>query len=333
MKHFVSMLDYRPQELRSWIELAAHTKAGNDSEVRGALSGKVLVAVFFNPSLRTRVSFELAMKRFGGEAVVLNVGRDAWKIETRDGVVMDGEASEHVREAAAVLSRYGDLLAVRSFAKLRDADEDARDEVIRSFARFATVPVVNMESAMEHPCQGMADWLTMAEQLGQTLERRFVLRWAPHVKPLPRAVPHSAVLAAAAAGMHVTLCHPPGYELHAGILDRAASWCSAAGTKLEITHEPRPACREADILYVKSWGAPQFYGDAPAQQADFQRYRDWMVTHEELGANTKLMHCLPVRRNVVIRDDALDDPRCVVAEQAGNRLWVQAAVLANVSEK
>ncbi len=333
MQHFISMLDYEPGELARWIELAARTKRGEDADVRRALRGRVLVAVFFNPSLRTRVSFELAMKRFGGEAVVLNVGRDAWKIETRDGVVMDGEASEHVREAAAVLSRYGDLLAVRSFARLRDADEDARDEVVRSFARFATVPVVNMESAMEHPCQGMADWLTMCEQLGPTLERKFVLRWAPHVKPLPRAVPHSAVLAAAAAGMHVTICHPPGYDLHAGILDRAASWCAAAGTELEITHERQPACREADIVYVKSWGAARFYGDAESQQADFQRYRDWIVTRDDLGSDTKLMHCLPVRRNVVIADDALDDPRCVVADQAENRLWVQAAVMAKVSEK
>ena len=333
MRHFISMLDYEPDELAQWIALAARTKAGDDSEVRRMLSGRVLVAVFFNPSLRTRVSFELAMKRFGGEAVVLNVGRDAWKIETRDGVVMDGEASEHVREAAAVLSRYGDLLAVRSFAKLRDAEEDARDEVIRSFARFAAVPVINMESAMEHPCQGLADWLTMREQLGRTHGRRFVLRWAPHVKALPRAVPHSAVLAAAAAGMHVTICHPPGYGLHPGILDRAAGWCAAAGATLDVTHEPQPACREADVVYVKSWGSPDLYGDPAAQQADFQRYRDWLVTRDDLGEQTRLMHCLPVRRNVVIADEALDDPRCVIADQAANRLWVQAAAMAKVSEK
>ena len=333
MKHMVSMLDFTPRELAGLIERAAQSKAGDSAALRRALSGRVLVAVFFNPSLRTRVSFELAMKRFGGDAVVLSVGRDAWKIETRDGVVMDGEASEHVREAAAVLSRYGDLLAVRSFARLHSEDEDARDEVVRSFARHASVPVVNMESAMEHPCQGLADWLTMCEQLGQTLERRFVLRWAPHVKPLPRAVPHSAVLAAAAAGMHVTIACPPGYELHPAILDRAATWCAAAGARLDVVHDPQPACREADVVYVKSWGAPRFYGEPDAQRADFERYRDWMLTRDDLGSQTKLMHCLPVRRNVVIADDALDDPRCVVADQAENRMWVQAAVLARLSEE
>ena len=170
----------------------------------------------------------------------------------------------------------------------------------------------------------------MHEQLGDTRGRRFVLTWAPQAKGLPMAVPHSAALAAAAAGMHVTVAHPPGYELNAAIMDRARSWCAAAGTPLAVTHDQRAACADADILYVKSWGSPALYGDAERQAADFRRHADWMVTRAHLGPRTRLMHCLPVRRNLVIADEALDDPRSIVVDQAENRLWAQAAILSRL---
>ncbi len=326
MRHWLSMGDYDPAELAALVRDACALKSGRSS-AQDAIGDRILTMVFFNPSLRTRTSFESAMLRFGGHAICLNVGGDAWKLEHRDGVVMDGDFAEHVREASPVLSRYGDLLAVRTFARLHDAREDAQDAVIRSFAQYATVPLINMESAVEHPCQGLADWMTVQEKLGDPRGKRFVLSWAPHVKPLPMAVPHSAILAAAGAGMHVTIAHPPGYDLNAGVLDRVSAWCADAGTQVDVTTEQRAVCRDADVLYVKSWGATQHYNDAPAQTESFARHSDWTVGTDHLGRNALLMHCLPVRRNVVITDAALDDTRCVVVDQAENRLWTQAAII------
>ncbi len=327
MRHWLSMLDYEPSELAELIRTARELKAGRAVSAAEALSRRTLVMVFFNPSLRTRTSFEAAMLRYGGHAITLSVGGDTWKLEHRDGAVMDSDAAEHVREAAPVLSRYGDLIAVRAFAAMKSAAEDARETLIRSFARFATVPLLNMESAIEHPCQGMADWMTADELLKGARGKRFVLSWAPHLKPLPLAVPHSAVLAAAAAGMHVALAHPKGYDLDAAILDRARGWCSAAGTKLEITDDQRGACRGADVIYAKSWGATGLYSNAAAQQEDMRRLAGWRVRAALLGERALLMHCLPVRRNVEVADDALDHPRCAVVDEAENRMWVQAAVM------
>jgi len=333
MQQWLSMLDYTPEQLAAMIGLAREIKAGGGRERTAAIRDKILVQVFFNPSLRTRTSFEAAMLRFGGHAICLSVGGDTWKLEHRAGVRMDGDAAEHVKEAVPVLARYGDALAVRTFAGMKDAAEDAQDRVLRAFGEFSSVPVINMESAIEHPCQGMADWMTCEEKLCGTGLRpvargkHFVVTWAPQIKGLPMAVPHSAVLAAAAAGMNVTIAHPPGYELNAGLLDQARGWCAAAGAKLNVTHEQLDATRSADALYVKSWGATGFYGDAKAQTESFKQHAGWMVDVGHLGPKTILMHCLPVRRNVVISDAALDDPRCVVVDQAENRMWAQAAIL------
>lgn len=310
--------------LRAMAERALMIKRGEATP--SAIRGRTLVMLFFNSSLRTRASFEAAMNRFGGSAIVLNVGADTWALETRDGVRMDGEAPEHAREAAAVLGRYGDALAVRSFATLRDADADYADAIVRAFAAHAGVPVISMESASEHPCQGLADWVTMMEQLRETRGRRITLTWAPHVKPLPMAVPHSALLAAAAAGMTITIARPRGYTLRPEVMAIARQWSAAAGATIEETEDYVAARRDADVLYVKSWGptAPD------AQAVDAESLRDWLVTKAQLGAETRLMHCLPVRRNVVIADDALDDPRSVVIDQAENRLWAQAAILDDI---
>jgi len=327
MRHWLSVREFEPAELAALVRLARRFKAGGADRDAAVLRGRILGMVFFNPSLRTRTSFEAAMLRYGGHAICLSVGGDTWKLEYRDGAVMNGDAAEHIREAAPALSRYCDVLAVRTFAALKSAAEDAADPVLRSFARFATVPVINMESASEHPCQGLADWMTMDEKLGGASGRHFVLTWAPHVKPLPLAVPHSAVLAAAAAGMHVTIAHPPGYELDAAVLDCAVSWCAAAGARLTVVRDQRGATTQADVLYAKSWGSTSFYGNPEAQRADFARYADWMIGKGHLGPRTHLMHCLPVRRNVEVADDALDGPQSVVVDQAENRLWAQAAIL------
>lgn len=334
MRHWLSMLDWEPQELAGLIALARELKAGRAREAATVLRGRILGMVFFNPSLRTRASFEAVMLRFGGGCITLNVGGDTWNLEHREGAIMDGAAAEHIREAAPVLGRYCDVLGVRTFAGLKDAAEDAADGLIRAFGRFATVPVVSLESAFEHPCQGLADWMTVEEKLGGPRGRNFVLTWAPQVKPTPRAVPHSAALAAAAAGMNVTIAYPEGYDLDARILAQAAKWCAACEARLELTHDQMKACAQADALYVKSWASPQLYGQLEAQSESFRRLAGWMVDLRHLvHDHTILMHCLPVRRNVVISDAALDDPRCVVVDQAENRMWTQAAVLCKLLEQ
>ncbi|KAA0223734.1 MAG: N-acetylornithine carbamoyltransferase [Phycisphaerae bacterium] len=316
------------ESLRRMLAAAKTLKSRRDRLPAEVLRGRVMGMVFFNPSLRTRTSFEALMARLGGHAICLNVGGDTWALEHRDGVVMDGAAAEHIREAAPVLSRYCDVLGVRTFAGLKDAAEDAKDAVIRSFARYATVPVINMESAMEHPCQGLADRMTIEEKLGDARGKRFVLTWAPHIKALPMAVPHSAVLAAASAGMHVTVAHPPGYELNADVVAAARRWCTEAGASFEITSEQRSACRAADVVYVKSWGSAVLYGKTDEQAASFRAHRDWTVGVRHFGKSEAiLMHCLPVRRNVVITDEALDSAHRVVVDQAENRMWAQMAVV------
>ena len=217
---------------------------------------------------------------------------------------------------------------------MNDAAEDAADPVLRGFADHAGVPVVSLESAVEHPCQGLADQMTLVEKIQSLRDKRFVLTWAPQVRGLPMAVSHSAILAGAAAGMNVTIAHPPGYELGADYVEAARRWCRAAGTSLTITDDQQGACGEADAIYVKSWGSPSLYGNADAQAASFREHASWMVGPQHLHKPTTiLMHCLPVRRNVVIADAALDDPRCVVVNEAENRLWAQAAVLCQLLTK
>lgn len=327
MQHWLTMRDYNPRELAELVALARALKDGGARDQAAVLKGKIFAMIFFNPSLRTRASCEAAMARFGGSAITLSVGGDTWQLEHRDGVIMNGGAAEHVKEAAPVMSRYCDALGVRTFAALQDPDEDARETVIRSFARYATVPVVNLESASEHPCQGLADWMTIEEKLGGARGKRIVVTWAPQAKATPMAVPHSAILSAAAAGMDVTVAHPEGYELNAAVLDHARNWCAAFGSNFRITHEQREACAHADVVYVKSWGSQLYYGRPGEQQESFQVHRDWMVEAGHLPRRSILMHCLPVRRNVVIADSALDDARSVVVDQAENRLWTEAAIL------
>lgn len=335
MKHFLTMLDSSPADLDRLVTLARDLKAGRAADAARAIHGRIMGMLFFNPSLRTRTSFESAMLSFGGHAITLSVGGDTWQLEHRDGVVMDGDRAEHIREAAPVLGRYCDVLGVRTFARLVDSAEDAADAVLRAFGKYAGVPVISLESAIEHPCQALADQMTLHEKLGercgagfQPVRKNFVLTWAPQVKGLPMAVPNSAILAGAAAGMNVTIAHPPGYDLSSDYVDTARRWCRASGASLTVTHDQHAACADADAIYVKSWGSPAFYGKPDAQKASFREHANWMVGPQHMHkSGTILMHCLPVRRNVVIADAALDDPRCVVIDQAENRMWAQAAVL------
>jgi N-acetylornithine carbamoyltransferase len=320
------LLDLRTLPQAEWNGLLerAEAMAGPDGR-QPLLAGRRLGMLFFNPSLRTRTAFEVACFDLGAHAVSLQVGGNVWKLEHRDGVVMDGDAAEHVKEGIGVLSRMVDGLGVRCFAGLQVAAEDSRDELLTAIARASTVPVLNLESAMDHPHQGLADALTLRRRL-QRRKARVVVRWAPHIKPLPLAVPHAALLAFAREGHEVVLAHPEGYELDEAVMQAARGWSEASGGSLKVSHDPAAALAGARAVYVKSWGARAHYGNPGAAAHAFKAHRDWFVRRADLG-DAFFMHCLPVRRGVVVADDVLDSDRSLVLEQAEARLHVQKATL------
>lgn len=320
MKHVTHIKDLGPDGVAAVIAQALAWKR----EAPGAhLSGNVLGMVFFNPSLRTRASFEAVMVRGGGHAIVLDVGAGVWKLESRDGVVMDGDRAEHVREAVPVLGAYCDALAVRSFATGEDFDQDESDPVMRAFRAHTTVPLISMESAREHPCQGLADMLSVAEHAGGTHGVPVTLTWAPHVKPLPHAVPNSFLLNAAAAGCDVRIAHPPGFELHPNVIAEAEALAATSGGRLQFTHDQGAALDGAKAVYAKAWG-PSNPG------ASVTAHPEWMLTGDTLTSTAPdacFLHCLPVRRNVEVHDSVLDGPASRVVANAGNRFHVQRVLL------
>lgn len=346
-RDFLDMTDLAPGEIDALLDLAEQLRQGTAREdLADALHRRVLAMIFFDPSLRTRTSFEVAMHLHGGHALVLEPGRGSWPLETRRGAVMDGTTVEHIADAARVLGRYADALAVRAFPKGTDWSIEREDRLIRDFAEYCEKPVINLESVRRHPCQGLADALTLRQKLGRqpgsqpvsTKEalrgRRFVLTWAYHPKPLPTAVPASAALAAAHLGMEVVLAHPPGYELDGDDMAALRASCAASGGSLRTEHDPDAALEGAEAVYVKSWGALGAFG-RPADEAALRApHRHWTFGTERLrrtrDGRAVVMHCLPVRRNVEVEDAVLDGPSSAVVDQAENRLHVQRALLVHL---
>jgi N-acetylornithine carbamoyltransferase len=324
--HLLSLRDLSSAEHADLLDAAERLAGPRGREP--LLAGRRTSMVFFQSSLRTRVAFEVACRDLGAYAVHLQVGGGLWALEHRDGVVMDGGAAEHVREGIPVLGRMTDALGVRCFAGLQDAAADAADPVLGAIAAASTVPVLSLESAMDHPHQGLADALTLRRRLG-TGRRKVVVTWAPHVKPLPLAVPHAAVLAFAHEGHDVVVAHPEGFDLDAGVLADAARFAEATGGRVTVTHDRAAAYEGAAAVYAKSWGARADYGDLGAAAARFARHRDWIVDAPAMARTDGaiFMHCLPVRRGVVVTDEVLDSEASVVVEQAGARLDVQKATL------
>ena len=326
MRHFTHIADLGVAGVTSVLDQALVWKR----KAPGAhLAGKLLGMVFFNPSLRTRASFEAAMLRGGGNAIVLDVGNGVWKLEDRQGAIMDGDRPEHIREAIPVLGRYADALAVRTFGALIDDDADAADPVLNAFRALAGVPVISMESAREHPCQGLADLLTLRENFGATRGLPVTLTWAPHIKPLPKAVPHSFLLTAAAAGCEVRVVHPPGFELHPGVMREAHAYARASGGSVSVCHDRAAALADSRAVYAKAWGpATATLAGDPA--AFIQARRDWMVDGrvlEQAAKDAVFLHCLPVRRNVEVADEVLDGGSSHVIDEAENRFHVQRVLL------
>jgi len=327
-RDFLAMEDWSPDEIDGLLGLAARVKRG---EIAGGLERKVLAAVFLDPSLRTRTSFETAMFLHGGHAVVLEPGKGSWSLETEIGATMDGTAVEHIIEAARVLSRYGDALAVRTFPKGTDWKVERDDPVIRNFARYSTRPVINMESVRRHPCQGLADALTLKEKLGETRGKKFVLQWAWHPKALPTAVPASGAIAAAQMGMEIVIARPNGYDLDPDDMKSIATLAVARGGSVKVSDRIDDAVAGADAVYVKSWGSLERFGRPDEERELRTPHRDWRMTAGRARATRNgkgiIMHCLPVRRNVEIDDAVLDGPNSVVVDEAENRLHAQRALL------
>ncbi len=311
------------REIEGLLESALRFKRGED--VSKPLSGKSVALVFFNPSLRTRASMQVGIYELGGNAVVLEPGGTSWTLEHRTGAVMDSDKTEHVAEFVRVLERYCVAIGVRTFAALKNWEEERTDPILNAFAQYASVPIINLESAMHHPCQSLADMLTIREKLG-TSRKRVVLTWAWHPKPLPMAVPNSFALAAAQMGHDLVIAHPPGYDLDEELIE-------TLGPNVEITNDVDTAFTGADVIYAKSWGSKQFYGNTDQDIATRAQYRSkWIVDEEKMSRTNSgvFMHCLPVRRNVIVTDAVIDSPASVVIDEAENRLHVQKAIMARL---
>ena len=314
MKHFLGASD--AGDIPTLVAEAMALKA--DPHAHAAIgTGRTLGLIFMNPSLRTRISTQKAGRLLGMDVLVMNADKDGWALEFEDGVVMNGNTVEHIRDAAPVLGQYCDILGVRSFPRLANREEDAAEQVIGQFAARAGSPIVSLESALRHPLQSLADMLTIREHAA-TARPKVVLSWAPHIRALPQAVGNSFAEWALASGLDLTIACPEGYDLDPAFTRGAA-----------VVHDQREALRNADFVYVKNWSSWADYGKVRTLDPS------WMLTLASLRGtnNAKVMHCLPVRRNLELSDEVLDSPSSLVQQEAGNRVWAAMAVLKRMLEE
>lgn len=309
MKQYLNINDI--SNISETIQEAIELKK-NPFQFKDLGSNKTLVMLFFNSSLRTRLSTEKAAKNLGMDVMVLNVS-NTWNLEFEDGTIMNLNKAEHIKEAAQVISEYADIIAVRAFPNLQDQEKDEADIVLKSFQKYATVPVVNMESSTAHPLQALTDALTISE-LKTIKKPKVVLSWAPHPKALPHAVANSFIAMMKELEVDFQITHPKGYELNPTIVGEVA-----------LNYNQEEALKDADFVYVKNWSSYQDYGRVLTTD------ESWMITQEKLG-NAKFMHCLPVRRNMVVEDAVLDSDNSVVIQQAGNRTFAAQVVLKKILE-
>ncbi|CAN5231826.1 acetylornithine carbamoyltransferase [soil metagenome] len=314
MKNFISADDVA--DIDALVKLALELKS-NPYAHQDLGKNKIMGLIFFNPSLRTRLSTQKAATNLGMSVMAMNFDREGWALETEEGVVMDGNKAEHMKEGAAVIGQYCDIIGVRSFPGLTDREKDYQDIIIKGFAKYSGVPVVNLESAVVHPLQSLTDLVTI-EELKKAERPKVVLSWAPHVKSLPQAVPNSFAQWMNRVNIDFVITHPPGYEL-------ASQY--AAEAKIEYNQDE--AFKGADFIYAKNWSSYQNYGKILNREAS------WTISKEKMSLtnNAKFMHCLPVRRNLVVNDEVIDSENSVVIQQAGNRLYAAQAVLKILLDK
>jgi len=309
MKHYTAIQDI--PDVSKLIKDAVALKS-QPYQYEGLGRHKTLVMLFFNSSLRTRLSTEKAARHLGMDVMILNID-NAWNLEFEDGTIMNLGASEHIKEAAQVISQYADIIAVRAFPSLTDKAKDESELILNSFKTYATVPIVNMESSTAHPLQALADAITI-DELKANKKPKVVLSWAPHPKALPQAVANSFVTMMKQVDVDLVITHPQGYELNPQI------------TKgVSINHNQEDALQQADFVYVKNWSSYTHYGNVLNEDPN------WMMTKTKLG-NAKFMHCLPVRRNVVVEDAVLDGEQSIIIPQANNRTYAAQVVLKTILE-
>jgi ornithine carbamoyltransferase len=326
MRRFLDLADFSRDEVLDLLSLA---QALQDKPETRVLAGKVLGLVFFNPSLRTLASFQSGMARLGGSSFVITPGQGTWQLETQPHAIMKGTAAEHIREGIPVLASYCDAMGVRAFADGKNLAADLGERLFGMIDALCDKPLINMESAMNHPCQALADWRTL-DELQVPTRAKFVLSWAYHPKALPLAVPAATVHMAAMRGMEVVVLRPEGYALPAQIMQKARAAAAASGGSVTETTDRASAMSGASILYAKEWGTTTYYGDVEADSRLRADLSEWCVREpwfQGAQADAKLMHCLPVRRNVAVAEEILDGPRAMVKREAFNRLPVQMAVL------
>lgn len=325
-RDLLSAADLEPEQLENLLELSARMKGKRPGHL---LAGKTLGMLFFDRSLRTRVSFEVAMVQLGGHCVNIFADREIYDLEPNEQVVMDGAAEEHVKDAARTLSRYVDALGVRHVSMRGPWDRDRQDLLLKSYAKHASIPIINLESAMEHPCQAIADLLTIRENLVTLQGRKLTLAWSNHPDPKSMGVSHSVVTMAAGLGMDVTIAHPLGFELDHEVLAHAGKLAEQSGGGVRVLNDLESAADGAEILYARSWGSLKYWGDADREAMVKRSLQSWRIDRKLMArtANALFMHPLPVRRNVVATDNVLDGERSVIYQQAENRMHVQKALL------
>ncbi len=326
VRHFTRLDDFTPEQVNDLLDLARRLK---QKPARGDLASRSVGMLFFRGSLRTRSSFESAMHQLGGRTIALAAASDFWDLEVREGRVMDGRAPEHIRDAAAVLSSYVSALAVRPPVEGQSWEVDRQDAHIRAWARYARVPVINMESALWHPLQGLADLMTLNEKLGNLRGKRLTLAWVHSPQPASAAVAHSLLFAGALAGMRLCVARPPGYELDGSVMDEVRRVAGTTGAELEERDELETAVEGAHVVYARSWMSLGDYDNPTLAASRRARFKDWRIDERLLarGDNTRLMHAMPIRRNVEVTDEVLDGPRSLVYAQAENRLHSAKALL------
>jgi N-succinyl-L-ornithine transcarbamylase len=321
LKHFISVHDVT--DINALVQKALVYKSDPFKDKNLGIH-KRIGCLFLNPSMRTRLSTQIAAQNLGMEAIVFNIGSEGWALEFEDGAVMNGTTVEHVKDAAPVMGQYFDILAIRTFPSLKNREDDYSERYIQQFIKYAGIPIVSLESATLHPLQSLTDIITIVESL-QTNNKKIktkgqkpkvVLTWAPHVKALPQCVANSFAQWVNAWGeAHFVITHPEGYELDEKFTRGAV-----------ITHNQEEALQEADFIYVKNWGSYHRYGEV------LNNDKSWMLTEKKLAVtnDAKVMHCLPVRRNVELSDEVLDGPNSLVTQEAANRVWAAQAVLSAI---
>jgi N-succinyl-L-ornithine transcarbamylase len=310
MKHFISLHDV--DSVQELVQEGIRQKANRFAD-QSLGKNKTIGLLFFNQSLRTRLSTQKAAENLGMNVLMMNVGQDSWQLEMEDGVIMNGDKAEHVKEAAAVIGSYCDIIAVRAFADLKDRDADYREIVMEKFRQYAGVPIVNLESATRHPCQSLADLITI-EETKKVARPKVVLTWLPHFKLLPQAVANSFAEWVNKTDYEFVITHPEGYDLAPEMVGNA-----------QVIYDQNEALKGADFVYGKNWSSYTNYGQVLSQDPS------WMITKEkmDLTNNGLFMHCLPVRRNLKVSDEVLDN-QSVVIQQAANREWSAQAVLKSI---